>query len=124
MPASVRHRPDSASGRLVYQQGNPRTRFPWAASIKLRAAVALLRDAAAGLSFKPVANPSPIADHGSCGANFRASPGVAHQVEALSAPTTVAAIVAGIPGSGSEAGIGPFSSIATKTTREDRAHGL
>jgi len=47
------------SAVLVYQQGNPRTRFPWAASIKLPAATSLLRDAAAVLSFKPAANPSP-----------------------------------------------------------------
>ena len=74
MPASVRHRPDSALGLLVELQGNPRTRFPWAACFKLAAAVSLLRDAPAVLSFKPTANPSPIADHGKCGATFRASP--------------------------------------------------
>jgi hypothetical protein len=55
----------------------PETRFPWTVSFKVPATVPPLRSGPAVLTFKPTANPSPIADMKNAGGIFRASPAIA-----------------------------------------------
>ena len=70
---------------------------------------------------QPQRVPSSPDRRGEDAASKPALDGIAHQVDALSATTTAAEILAAVPGSGADAGTRPLRPTNEKTAIEDHA---